>query len=106
MLCDPSLSVGFCGERADRDWMALRDTDLHGERPVVKRDHPIGGLGVVRPDQGKRLGRPRITAAKHARIVEMLAQGDGIRATAKAVGTGNETVHRIARELRQAVGAS
>jgi hypothetical protein len=31
----------------------------------------------------------------------MLGKGDGIRATARAVGTGNETVHRIAREMRQ-----
>ena len=56
--------------------------------------------------QGKRLGRPRITAAKRARIVEMLGKGDGIRATARAVGTGNETVHRIARELRAGAGAN
>jgi len=27
---------------------------------------------------------------------------DGIQATARAVGTGNETVHRIAREMREA----
>jgi DNA invertase Pin-like site-specific DNA recombinase len=52
-------------------------------------------------DQGKTLGRPRITSAKRAQIVEMLGKGDGIRATARAVGTGNETVDRIARELRQ-----
>jgi putative DNA-invertase from lambdoid prophage Rac len=51
-------------------------------------------------DQGKRLGRPRISASTHARIVEKLTKGDGIRATARAVGTGNETVHRIAREMR------
>jgi hypothetical protein len=36
-------------------------------------------------------------------MVEMLTKGDCIRATAKAVGTGNETVHRIAREMRAAV---
>jgi DNA invertase Pin-like site-specific DNA recombinase len=56
--------------------------------------------------QGKQLGRPRISAAKRARIVEMLTNGDSIRATARAVGTGNETVHRIAREMREAVSAS
>jgi DNA invertase Pin-like site-specific DNA recombinase len=50
--------------------------------------------------QGKQLGRPRISAAKRARILEMLINGGGIRATARAVGTGNETVHRIAREMR------
>jgi DNA invertase Pin-like site-specific DNA recombinase len=51
-------------------------------------------------DQGKALGRPRISPAKRAQIVEMLTKGDGIRATARAVRTGNETVHRIAREMR------
>jgi hypothetical protein len=33
----------------------------------------------------------------------MLTMGDGIRATARAVGTGNETVHRIAQQMRQTV---
>jgi DNA invertase Pin-like site-specific DNA recombinase len=49
--------------------------------------------------QGKHLGRPRISANTRARIVEMLRSGTGIRATAKALGTGNETVHRIKREI-------
>jgi len=40
----------------------------------------------------------RISPAKRAQIVEMLTKGDGIRATARAVGTGNETVHPIARK--------
>ena len=34
-----------------------------------------------------------------------ITNGGGIRATAKAVGTGNETVHRIAREMREAMPA-
>jgi DNA invertase Pin-like site-specific DNA recombinase len=50
---------------------------------------------------GKAIGRPRVTDRIHAQIVDMLAAGTGIRATARPVGTGNETVHRIARELRQ-----
>jgi DNA invertase Pin-like site-specific DNA recombinase len=49
---------------------------------------------------GKAIGRPSISDRTRTRIVEMLAAGTGIRATARAVGTGNETVHRIARELR------
>jgi DNA invertase Pin-like site-specific DNA recombinase len=60
--------------------------------------------GMQRAGQGKQLGRPRISAAKRARIVEMLGIGEGIRATARAVGTGNETVHRIAREMREPAG--
>ena len=48
---------------------------------------------------GKHLGRPRINTTVRAKIVEMLGNGAGIRATARAVGTGNETVHRIKREM-------
>jgi DNA invertase Pin-like site-specific DNA recombinase len=55
---------------------------------------------------GKTIGRPCISDRTRTQIVAMLAAGAGIRATAKAVGTGNETVHRIARELRQVVEAS
>jgi DNA invertase Pin-like site-specific DNA recombinase len=55
---------------------------------------------------GKTIGRPCISDRIRTQIVEMLAAGTGIRATAKAVGTGNETVHRIARELRQMSGAN
>ena len=51
---------------------------------------------------GKAIGRPSISDRIRTRIVEMLAAGTGIRATARAVGTGNETVHRIAREMRMA----
>jgi DNA invertase Pin-like site-specific DNA recombinase len=53
---------------------------------------------------GKAIRRPRISDRARTQIVEMLAAGAGIRATARTVGTGNETVHRIARELRQGVG--
>jgi hypothetical protein len=46
VLSDPCLSVGFGGERADLGRMGLRNTDLHGERPVLDRDHSIGRLGM------------------------------------------------------------
>jgi DNA invertase Pin-like site-specific DNA recombinase len=52
--------------------------------------------------KGKHLGRPRLSATTRAQIVEMLRNGAGIRATAKAIGTGNETVHRIKREMAAA----
>jgi DNA invertase Pin-like site-specific DNA recombinase len=55
---------------------------------------------------GKAIGRPRINDRTRTQIVDMLVAGTGIRATARAVGAGNETVHRIARELRQVSGAS
>ena len=59
------------------------------------------GCSERRPREASRAG-----AAKRARIVEMLGTGEGIRATARAVGTGNERVHRIAREMRRMVSAS
>ena len=70
-------------------------------------DRTRAGMDRVRRQgskSGMAIGRPRISAQTRGRIVEMLAAGTGIRATARAVGTGNETVHRIAREIR--AGAS
>jgi len=51
------------------------------------------------PGAGRHIGRPddKINA-----IREALAAGNGIRKVAKLVGDGNETVHRIAREMRDA----
>ena len=49
---------------------------------------------------GKAIGRPSITDRPAPK--SSTCWGDGIRATARAVGTGNETVHRIAREMRMA----
>ena len=46
VLGNPRLSGGFRGERADLGRIGLRDTDLHGERPVPGRDHPISHLAV------------------------------------------------------------
>jgi DNA invertase Pin-like site-specific DNA recombinase len=66
-------------------------------------DRTRAGMERVRRQgskSGKAIGRPRISAEMRGRIVETLAAGAGIRTTAKAVGTGNETVHRIAREIR------
>jgi DNA invertase Pin-like site-specific DNA recombinase len=49
---------------------------------------------------GKAIGRPNIPAEKDRAIRAALAAGGGIRRVAKLVGVGNETVHRIAREMR------
>jgi DNA invertase Pin-like site-specific DNA recombinase len=70
-------------------------------------DRTRAGMERVRRQgskSGKAIGRPRISAQTRGRIIEMLAAGAGIRTTARAVGAGNETVHRIAREMR--AGAS
>jgi DNA invertase Pin-like site-specific DNA recombinase len=49
---------------------------------------------------GKAIGRPPVPADKIVAIRAALAAGDGIRKVARLIGVGNETVHRIAREMR------
>ena len=55
--------------------------------------------GVAGVNGGAQIGVPGIAGL-------VLTNGAGIRATARAVGTGNETVHRIAREMRAALPAA
>jgi DNA invertase Pin-like site-specific DNA recombinase len=62
---------------------------------IVERVH--AGLKRARA-QGKRLGRPRVAADVERRIRELLAQGRGIRATAKALAVGVGTVQRVKAE--------
>ena len=50
--------------------------------------------------QGKRLGRPKVSAALEKRIQTQLRAGKGILKVARECGVGTGTVHRIARELR------
>jgi DNA invertase Pin-like site-specific DNA recombinase len=56
------------------------------------------GLSRAR-SQGKRLGRRPISDDVVERIRAQLATGTGILRTAKALGVGTGTVHRIKREL-------
>ena len=49
---------------------------------------------------GKAFGRPKISAEREAAVRASLAAGTGIRKTARLCGTGNETVARIAAEMR------
>src|SRR5262249_15978452 len=51
---------------------------------------------------GKPFGRPRLSAEREAAVRAALADGTGIRKTARLVGTGNATVARIAAEMRAA----
>ena len=51
--------------------------------------------GSMRRTKGSGWGARGSLRPSMRESVEMLAQGDGIRATAKAVCTGNETVHRM-----------
>jgi DNA invertase Pin-like site-specific DNA recombinase len=50
-------------------------------------------------EQGKQLGRPRISPEIEKRIQGMRAK-NGMLATDKEVGVGSGTVQRIAREMR------
>ena len=56
------------------------------------------GLAGAR-SQGKRLGRRPVSTNVVARIREQLATGAGILKTAKALGVGTGTVHRVKREM-------
>jgi DNA invertase Pin-like site-specific DNA recombinase len=56
------------------------------------------GLSRAR-SQGKRLGRRPVSEDVVDRIREQLATGAGILKTAKLVGCGVGTVHRIKREM-------
>jgi DNA invertase Pin-like site-specific DNA recombinase len=51
-------------------------------------------------EQGKQLGRPRISSAIEKRIQGLLRAEKGMLAIAKEVGVGSGTVQRIAREMR------
>src|SRR5215475_4339573 len=54
--------------------------------------------GLVRARaNGKKLGRPKISAGIEAAIREALANGTGIRKVATALGVGVGTVQRVAR---------
>jgi DNA invertase Pin-like site-specific DNA recombinase len=56
------------------------------------------GLARAR-NQGKRLGRRPVCVEVVERIREQLATGAGILKTAKALGVGTGTVHRVKREM-------
>jgi DNA invertase Pin-like site-specific DNA recombinase len=56
------------------------------------------GLARAR-NQGKRLGRRPVSEAVVAQIREQLATGAGILTTAKALGVGTGTVHRVKRSM-------
>jgi DNA invertase Pin-like site-specific DNA recombinase len=56
------------------------------------------GLARAR-SQGKRLGRRPVNENVVERIREQLARGSGIIKTARLIGCGVGTVHRVKREL-------
>jgi DNA invertase Pin-like site-specific DNA recombinase len=67
------------------------------ERSMI-RSRVNAGLARARA-QGKRLGRRPVSTDVVERIRAQLANGSGILKTAKALGIGTGTVHRIKREM-------
>jgi DNA invertase Pin-like site-specific DNA recombinase len=67
------------------------------ERSMI-RSRVNAGLARARA-QGKRLGRRPVNEAVVKRIRDKLATGAGILKTAKALGVGTGTVHRVKRSM-------
>ncbi|WP_404383219.1 recombinase family protein [Caenispirillum salinarum] len=63
------------------------------ERAMIT-DRIRSGVSRAR-DQGKHCGRPSLPADKREAVERLLAEGTSIAKTAKAVGVGVATVHRI-----------
>ena len=68
------------------------------ERSMIRQRVKLGLKRAVA--QGKQLGRPQIDSAIERRVQQELRKGTGILRTAKALGLGTGTVHRIKREMR------
>lgn len=66
------------------------------ERAMI-RDRILAGLDRVR--ETKRLGRPPMSIEKTEAIRTMLAQGLGVRETARRTGAGTATVQRLKRSM-------
>jgi Resolvase, N terminal domain len=67
------------------------------ERSMIRQRIHAGLKRAV--EQGKMLGRPRISETLEKRIQAHLRAGKGILKVAREVGVGTGTVHRIAREM-------
>ena len=69
------------------------------EREMI-RERVLAGIDRARA-RGKRLGRPSIPDQQAQAVRNALAQGMGIRATARATGTAITTVARIKHDMAQ-----
>jgi DNA invertase Pin-like site-specific DNA recombinase len=67
------------------------------ERSIL-RDRVMAGLERVR-QQGKRLGRPKVSGKVEQTIRTHLKAGNGILKVARMVGCGSGTVQRVKREM-------
>jgi DNA invertase Pin-like site-specific DNA recombinase len=68
------------------------------ERSMIKQRINAGLKRAI--EQGKQLGRPRISPEIEKRIQGLLRAKKGMLAIAKELGVGSGTVQRIAREMR------
>ena len=67
------------------------------ERSMIRQQLRAGLKRAV--EEGKQLGRPKVSPAIEKRIQSHLRAGTGILAVAKKCGVGTGTVQRIAREM-------
>ena len=67
------------------------------ERQII-RSRVLAGLDRVR-QQGKRLGRPKVSPKIEDAIRRHLSAGKGILKVAALVGCGSGTVQRVKREM-------
>jgi DNA invertase Pin-like site-specific DNA recombinase len=74
------------------------------ERSMIRQRVNAGLRRAV--EQGKQLGRPRVSPAIEKRILSHLRKGVGILKTAKTLGVGTGTVQRIKQEMSRPFDAS
>ena len=67
------------------------------ERQII-RSRVLAGLDRVR-QQGKKLGRPKVSPKIEDAIRRHLSAGNGILKVAALVGVGSGTVQRVKREM-------
>jgi DNA invertase Pin-like site-specific DNA recombinase len=74
------------------------------ERSMIRQRVRAGLKRAV--EQGKQLGRPKVSPAIKKRILSHLREGKGILKVAEACKVGTRAVQRIARELDRPFGGA
>jgi hypothetical protein len=92
----------YCGQFTWPDMVALRSGETVRDEdearcPVFAGvDRRSDGPGLARArNQGRRLGRPMLSAEKQRRVRDLLVAGTGIVKTARIVGCGVSAVQRL-----------
>jgi DNA invertase Pin-like site-specific DNA recombinase len=77
----------------------IQMASVFGEQErLIIRSRVLAGLDRVR-QQGKKLGRPKVSPKTEDAIRRHLSAGHGILKVAAMVGVGSDTVQRMKREL-------